>query len=97
MPDHESASPDVERLETKLDYGLQQVLEIAVTAGQLASGVSLLLHQLGQVPPPAAEKFALMSRHLGELLEAAGHDEIASDFGATAALLRQAPPSRSGQ
>ena len=92
MPDPAPDSPDLRLLETKLEHGVQQVLEIAVTAAQLASGVSLRLHQLKILPPNLSEHYAMLNRHLGELLEAAGEDDLASDFGATAALLR-APPA----
>ena len=79
-------------MDEKTLYAVQQTLAVATTAGQLASQVALTLHTIGAVRPQIAERWADATRHLGELLQEAGHDDLASDFGAIAALLRKPPP-----
>lgn len=71
------------------------ILAIATTAAQLASATALALHRRGALHPNESEQLAMMARHLGELFQDAGHDDMASDFGAHAALLRK-PPERPG-
>lgn len=75
-------------MDGKTEKALLEAIEIATTAAQLASAVSLHLHQLKAIPPQASEHYAKLNEHLGRLYEQYGDDQIASDFGATANLLR---------
>ncbi len=76
------------------DEKAANLLAIATTAAQMASAAALCLHRRGALAPTESEHFAMLARHMGELFQDAEHDDLASDFGAHAALLLQPPPSR---
>jgi hypothetical protein len=87
----------VEQQERAMDDAkAQKLLEIATTAAQLSSATALCLHRRGALHPKESEHLALLAHHLGELFQDAGHDDMASDFGAHAALLRKPPGAAGG-
>lgn len=75
------------------ENAIHQVLVIATTAAQMSAATALMLKAKGFLQPPEAEHLAMLARHLGESFQAYGDDDLASDFGATAASLRLPPPA----
>lgn len=73
------------------DEKAQKLLEIVTTAAQLASATALCLHRRGALHPKESAHLAMLMEHMGELFQDAGHDDLASDFGAHATLLRKGP------
>lgn len=69
------------------EHAHAQILAIATTAAQLSAGLAQILKQQGQLPPAVAQHFAKYAKHLGELFQSYGDDELAADFGAQAAIL----------